>query len=482
MLGKLQKKIFIILTGTLLFLSACDSHAASDGAAVSDAIKIGSLPEPTRQDYDAYAAVLLNDAAFFDATAQDERHLSDYTQPPLAHRLLNTSDFCLSDIDSDGTEEVFLQYDSLDSYLVFDYEDGTVYGYCFHQPELYYLQYYLEIYENIGPCIKLRGDGGFCKIFFSHGEYTLIPIPEPASESSGYATWYAFTTENLLEVFLPDELPAYLAKQAELAAEWTDGWEEDGEAYEAFLRILNGDFSLIADVDTRDQIESVYWENIAELGACTWRYVLLEDDFGRQSLFMQSDEIYPSFFSALLYYDSGKLICAVLDVSDYHDCFVPLENGKLLHIYDYANTTTESIVQIDADFEPVWETEYDTVRIYYEMYEERDDPYSRYHDFTKNYDVITGTGEYYFVTESDILTYPKEQRHLSLEERREIERLFDEWIVPDSAWRAFPEKTDAICRQLYLMSGRYVTVNPYCCLKRPASAGLRVKSWYAQTP
>lgn len=481
MRGKLREKFYIVVLGSILFLAACSSHATQDGVAVRDTVKrgyaeadtgetetkvsdgetpdsqaddgesvvfyeFGPLPEPTRQGYEEYAAVLLEDAKFFDVTVQEYRHLSDYMVPLFRHRLLSTSDFCLADIDNDGTEEVFLQYDSLDSYLVFDYEDDTVYGYCFHQPELYYLEYYLEVYEDIGPCIELRSDRTFCKILFSHGEYELIPIPEPDSENGEYAVWYAFTKENLLEVFRPDELAAYLAEQEALAAEWTKDRKEEGEAWEAFYRVLNGDFSLIADVETRYRLASCYWEDIKEFGACSWKYVLLEDKFGRQSLFMQSGEVYDSDFSALLYYDDGKLICAVLDIGDYHDFYVPLRDGKLLYIYDYYNTTEEFVIQIDTDFEYVWETEYETIRIYYEMYEACDDPNSQYHYFAEHHDVISGIGEYYFVTESNFFTYPKEV--ISQKERWEIEKLFDEWIVPDGAWKTCPEKTDAVLLNL----------------------------------
>lgn len=164
MLGKLHRKIFICFMGSILFLSACSSHTPWNEAAVRDTVK---------QGYEEYAAVLLEDAEFFDATAQEYRHLSDYMPPLFRHRLLSTSDFCPSDIDNDGTEEVFLQYDSLDSYLVFDYEDGTVNGYCFHQPELQNLEFCLKIHEGVGPYINLWRNETFCKILFFHGEYKL---------------------------------------------------------------------------------------------------------------------------------------------------------------------------------------------------------------------------------------------------------------------------------------------------------------------
>lgn len=446
-----RRKILICFWGSLLFLSACSLRTPQEKAAVRDTAGQGCeeyAVEPARQGYEEYAAVLLEDAEFFDATAQEYRHLSDYMPPIFRHRLLNTSDFCLSDIDSDGVNEVFLQYDSLDSYLVFDYEDDTVYGYCFYQHELQYLEYYLEIYEDIGPCIELRSDGTFCKIRFSRGEYELIPIPEPDSEHAAYAEWYAFTKENLLEVFLPDELDAYLAEQEALAAEWTSGWKEEGDAWEAFYRVLNGDFTLIADVESRYQLAGCYWENIEESGACPWKYVLLEDDFGRQSLFIQSGEVYDAGFSALLYYDDGKLICAALDIGDYHDFYVPLQDGRLLYIYDYYPTTLEYIVQIDADFAHLRETEYFLIGIDYDMYEYRDDPNSQYQYFAQNYDVITGIGVYYFVTESDLSTYPAEEMNISANERLEIEKQFDEWIVPDSAWRSCPKKTDTVLLNL----------------------------------
>ncbi|MBD5512481.1 MAG: hypothetical protein HDR08_14720 [Lachnospiraceae bacterium] len=469
MRGKLRGKFYIVVLGILLFLSACGSQATRDGAAVRDTVKqgyaedtavfyeFGPLPEPTRQGYAEYVAVLLEDAEFFDATAQDYRHLSDYMPPLFRHRLLSTSDFCLADIDNDGTEEVFLQYDSLDSYLVFDYADGTVYGYCFHQPELQSLDFCLKIHEDVGPYINLWPDETFCKILFSHGEYELVPIPEPDSESGEYAVWYAFTKENLLEVFRPDELDTYLAEQEALAAEWTKGWEEEGEAWEAFYRVLNGDFSLIADVETRYFLGHHYWKDIEEFGTCTWKYVLLEDDFGRQSLFIQSDELFYADFSALLYYDDGALICAALDIGDYHDFYVPLRDGKLLYIYDYYNTTEESIIQIDTDFEHVREIEYETIRIYYEMYEERDDSNSQYQYFAEHYDVITGIGEYYyyFMIESNTRTYQEEKINISTKERWKIEELFDEWIVPDGAWRTCPEKTDAVLLNLEQLFAEY---------------------------
>lgn len=471
MMKKLQRNIFICFLVSTLFTSACSSHTPQEEAAVHDTVKqgyaeeasFGPPPEPTRQGYAEYAAVLLEDAAFFDATAQEYRHLSDYMPPVFRHRLLNTSDFCLSDIDNDGVNEVFLQYDNLGSYLVFDYEDDTIYGYCFHQPELQYLEYYLEIYEDIGPCIELRGNGTFCKIRFSHGEYELIPIPEPDSENIAYAVWYAFTKENLLEVFLPDELDAYLAEQEALAAEWTGGWKEEGEAWEAFFRVLNGDFTLITDVETRYRLAGCYWEDIEKFGSCPWKYVLLEDNFGRQSLFIQSGEVYDSDFAALLYYDDGKLLCAALDLGDYHDFYVPLRDGRLLYIYDYSPTTSEYIVQIDADFAHLWEAEYFTIKVDYDMYEDHDDPYSRYRDFAEDYDVITGIGEYYFLTESDIFTYPAEKINISAKERWEIEKQFDEWIVPDGAWRTCPEKTDAVLlnlEQLFAEYGNHSFIEP----------------------
>lgn len=484
---KRHRNIFICFWGSLLFLSACSLRTPQEKAAVGDTVKqgceeyaaeetetpdvkpndeetpdafsaFGPPPEPTRQGYEEYAAVLLEDAAFFDTTAQEYRHVSDYMPPLFTHRMLNTSDFCLSDIDNDGVNEVFLQYDSLDSYLVFDYEDDTVYGYCFNQHELQYLEYYLKIHEDIGPYIKLESEETFCKIRFSHGEYELIPIPEPDSESVTYASWYAFTKENLLEVFLPDELEAYLAEQEALAAEWTGGWKEEGEAWEAFYRVLNGDFTLIADVETRYLLGYHYWEDIKELGACTWKYVLLEDDFGRQSLFIQSGEVYDSDFSALLYYDGGKLLRAALDIGDYHDFYVPLRDGRLLYIYGYYPTTSEYIVQIDADFAHLWEAEYSTIKIDYDMYEDHDDPNSRYQDFAEDYDVITGIGEYYFVTESNVRTYQAEEINISTKERWEIEKQFDEWIVPDGAWRTCPEKTDAVLlnlEQLFMEYGNH---------------------------
>lgn len=418
MMRKLRRNIFICFLGSILFLSACHSRTPQDKAFYEFRtpqekafFEFGPPPEPTRQGYEEYAAVLLEDAEFFDATVQEYRHLSDYMAPVFEHKLLNTSVFCLSDIDNDGVNEVFLQYDSLDSYLIFDYEDSIIYGYCFHQPE-------------------------------------LIPIPEPDSESGEYAVWYAFTKENLLEVFLPDELDAYLAEQESLAAEWTSGRKEEGEAWEAFYRVLNGDFTLIADAKTRDQLASCYWQDIEESASCSWKYVLLEDDFGRQSLFIQSGEVYDSDFSALLYYDDGKLICAALDLGDYHDFYVPLQDGRLLYIYDYYPVTSESIVQIDADFAHMWEAEYSFIKIDYDMYRDHDDPYSRYRDFAEDYDVITGIGEYYFVTESDVRTYPTEKRNISAKERLEIEKLFDEWIVPDGAWKSCPVKTDAVLLNL----------------------------------
>ena len=461
-----RRKILICFWGSLLFLSACSLRTPQEKAAVRDTTGQGCeeyAAEPARQGYEEYAAVLLEDAEFFDATTQEYRHLSDYMPPLFQHRLLNTSDFCLSDIDSDGVNEVFLQYDSLDSYLVFDYEDDTVYGYCFQQHELQYLEYYLEIYEGIGPCIELRSDGTFCKIRFSRGEYELIPIPEPDSELAANAEWYAFTKENLLEVFLPDELDAYLAEQEALAAEWTSGWKEEGDAWEAFYRVLNGDFTLIADVESRYQLAGCYWKDMEESGVCPWKYVLLEDDFGRQSLFIQSGEGYDSDFSALLYYDDGKLICAALDIGDYHDFYVPLQDGRLLYIYGYYPTTSEYIVQIDADFAHLWEAEYFTIGIDYDMYEYRDDPNSQYQYFAQDYDVITGIGVYYFVTESDLSTYPAEEINISAKERLDIEKQFDEWIVPDGAWRSCPKKTDTVLlnlEQLFIEHGNHSLGHP----------------------
>lgn len=191
-------------------------------------------------------------------------------------------------------------------------------------------------------------------------------------------------------------------------------------------------------METRYWLGHHYWEDIKELGACAWKYVLLEDDFGRQSLFIQSGEVYDSDFSALLYYDDGKLLCAALDIGDYHDFYVPLRDGRLLYIYSYYPTTSEYIVQIDADFAYLWETEYSTIKIDYDMYEDHDDPNSRYQDFAEDYDVITGIGEYYFVTESNVRTYQAEKINIPTKERWEIEKQFDEWIVPDGAWRTCP--------------------------------------------
>lgn len=148
---------------------------------------------------------------------------------------------------------------------------------------------------------------------------------------------------------------------------------------------------------------------------------MLEDDFRRQSLFIQSGEVYDSDFSALLYYDDGKLICAALDIGDYHDFYVPLRDGRLLYIYDYYPTTSEYIVQIYADFAHLWEVEYSLIGIDYDMYKDHDDPNSRYHYFAEHYDVITGMGEYYFVTEFNVRTYQEEEINISAKERREIE-------------------------------------------------------------
>lgn len=98
---KRQGNIFICFWGSLLFLSACSLHTPQEKAAVCDTVKQGC---------EEYAAVLLEDAVFFDAMAQEYRHVSDYMPPLFRHRMLNTSDFCLSDIDNDGVNEVFLQY------------------------------------------------------------------------------------------------------------------------------------------------------------------------------------------------------------------------------------------------------------------------------------------------------------------------------------------------------------------------------------
>ncbi|MDE5680558.1 MAG: hypothetical protein K2I01_09070, partial [Lachnospiraceae bacterium] len=82
-----------------------------------------------------------------------------------------------------------------------------------------------------------------------------------------------------------------------------------------------------------------------------------------------------------------------LDLGDYHDFYVPLQDGRLLYIYDYYPVTSESIVQIDADFAHMWEAEYSIIKIDYDMYRAHDAPYSRYRDVADDYDVITGICE-----------------------------------------------------------------------------------------
>lgn len=393
MMGGLRRKSLFVLLGSIFFLSAC--HGSAPRENLSDT---GALPEVFAESYEAYAAVLLEDAAFFDATAQAYGQLSDYTPLPFENDFFNTGHFCIADIDEDGIHEVFLQYDLVDSYLMLDYEDGGVYGYYFYHPD----------WEGGKP-----------------------------------ATWYSFTKENVLQVFLPETLTAYLAEQERLAAEWTADRKEEGEAWEAFRRVLNGDFTLIADVETRYLLSNAYWENHSEHGTCTWQYVLLQDTYKRQSLFISCD----TYFSALLYYDAGKLICAALDDTDFHDFFLPLQDGRLLYVYHYYPTIDELIMRIDADFDYVTEREYYTVYIDYDLYEAHEDPDSRYSDFANHYDVVTGVGEYYFVTEYENET-ALEKAAISLQERWEIERRLDGLLVPDYAWKTCPPKTDPVLLNL----------------------------------
>lgn len=451
MMGRLLKKFLFVLLGSSFFLSACRGAMPKENLSHT-----GVLPDTAAEVYEAYAAVLLEDAAFFDAATQAYGQLSDYIPLPFENLLFNTGNFCTADIDWDGIDEVFLQYDLLDSYLALDYEDGVVYGYCFYPPALVSLRYHLQIYENAGPCIEIRGENAsYYNIRFSHGSYELIQIPEPDLESGKGAAWYAFTQKNVLQVFLPKKLETYLAEQERLATEWAADHKEEGEAWDAFRRVLNGDFTLIADVEARHLLSDAYWENLSEHGACTWQYVLLEDSDGRQSLFIQDDTYLDGiYFSALLYYDAGKLICAALDAMDFHDYYIPLQDGRLLYVYHYYPTIDECIIRIDADFEHVTESEYNTIYIDYDLYETREEPYSRYHDFADHYDVITGMGEYYFVTEYANGT-ALDQTAISLQERWETERQLDGLLVPDYAWKSCPEKTDPVLLNLEKLFGEY---------------------------
>lgn len=436
MMGGLWEKFLSVLLANIFLLSAC--HGDSP---FSDT---GILPETSAESHEAYAAVLLEDAAFFDAAAQAYGPLSDYIPLPFENDFFNTGYFCATDIDGDGEDEVFLQYDFVDSYLVFDCENGTVYGYCFQPPDLEFLSYHLKIYENTGPCIEMRHEEpSYYKIRFSHGTYALIQIPEPDLESGQFAAWYPFTKENVLQTFLPEKLDAYLAEQEALAAEWASDHKEEGEAWEAFCRVLNGDFTLIADVETRYLLSTAYWESRTADGTCTWQYALLEDKHKRQSLFIQ----YDTSFSALLYYDAGELICAALDNIDLHDFYTPLRDGRLLYTYHYYPGIDEFMIEMDTDFNHVTETEYFTVYIDYDIYQSREEPYSRYNDFANRYDAITGMGEYYFVTKYDNQTALKKTA-ISAEERWEIERQIDGLLVPDYAWKTCPEKTDPVLLNL----------------------------------
>lgn len=64
-----RRKILICFWGSLLFLSACSLRTPQEKAAVRDTTGQGCeeyAAEPARPGYEEYAAVLLEDAEFFE--------------------------------------------------------------------------------------------------------------------------------------------------------------------------------------------------------------------------------------------------------------------------------------------------------------------------------------------------------------------------------------------------------------------------------
>lgn len=352
-----------------------------------------------RQEYKKYAEIMLDDGIFFDTNAQDYRQLSDYHPVIFSSALLNGRyRFAAQDMDGDGCDEVVLEYEGLDYYLVLRYEEGTdeegmVYGYP-----------------------------------FTHGE--IIPLQDPEYEYAGAPEWFTLSKEHLISVFRPEELAAYSAGLAMEAAQNQEEIPADSLDWNVWKHILAGDFTRIADVKARQKLLREYQLNIRENGECTWRYVLLDfNDDGFRDLFIRFDtEFY--FESALLCYQDGGAVCAFFDTNDHHDFYTPLIDGRLLYISDYYDRTDEIIETVNSDLSITPQEDYFSLRV-------RD-----YNDFKDGYgygllDVVDGEGIYYFVTESG--EQGGEKRHITYEERLTIEQMIDQLIVPEYLWQSFAE-------------------------------------------
>lgn len=111
---------------------------------------------------------------------------------------------------------------------------------------------------------------------------------------------------------------------------------------EAYLALLSGDTSLLADVQVYQ-----YWVGLSHQGELEYTALDLDGD-GVSELLMQCIDN-PGLYNAVFHYEDGKLFCWNNDGMETSCRDYPLKDGTMVRQYDYSGNRTYTLFRYQSD-------------------------------------------------------------------------------------------------------------------------------------
>lgn len=196
--------------------------------------------------------------------------------------------------------------------------------------------------------------------------------------------------------------------------------EETGEEWEAYKKMLKGDFSLVDD-DSWGSLQSKYEESLESgNGRCNWSYFLM--DFNQDGCKEMCIKYYEEGVNntAFFRYEDGQVkMWGSYNSGDSHGYEMPLTNGKMISVYWYMNDKTIWINRLNSQFHLISEASYSSEVISDELQDTlpEENYYYSYQDYYVDGQLCGTTIE------------------LTQEEMEQVEAEIKELYIPENKWK-----------------------------------------------
>lgn len=201
--------------------------------------------------------------------------------------------------------------------------------------------------------------------------------------------------------------------------------EETGVEWEAYKRMMEGDFSLVEDESGRS-LQSRYESNLEEgNGRCSWSYFLM--DFNQDGQKELCIRYYNEGVNNTAYfrYENGHVrMWGSYDSADSHGYDIPLANGKVISVSWYQSDKIIWISRLNPECVPIKERSYSTGIT--------DDE-----DSQTNADKLTEEDYFYifqdYYMDGELCGAPVD---LTKEEMDRINGVIEELLIPEDKWKS----------------------------------------------